>query len=266
MSSESEGGQNREQREILIMGSVDFLGFKFPVQQLEAISQKVLRPGKSSGTAYHLVNAFTLAEASKSHQLTEILKNDLLLCDGKPLSVILKKQNSHLNQIRGADLMFRVLQGSPKEVGHFFLGSSDETLQKLMVVGNALNPNLSINGVLAPPYLSDFAHLIDAWVMTIKDSGASIVWVGLGTPKQDFVVHELSQRIPVDVFAVGAAFDYLAGNLSESPRVFQVVGLEWLFRLFKEPRRLAKRYLIGNLIFIQLVLKHTARALISSKL
>lgn len=265
MSSASQGGQNGEEQEILIMGPVDFLGFKFPVQQLETISRNVLRPGKSLGTAYHLVNAFTLVEASKSQQLNDILRTDLLICDGKPLSVVLRKQNSHLKQIRGVDLMLRVLQDSPKEVGHFFLGSSDETLRKLVVVGKALNPNLSINGVLAPPYLSDFAHLIDAWVMMIKDSGATIVWVGLGTPKQDYVVHELSRRLPVDFFAVGAAFDYLTGNLSESPKVLQVIGLEWLFRLFKEPRRLAKRYLIGNFIFLLLVLRQLARTLLPSK-
>ena len=89
----------------------------------------------------------------------------------------------------------------------------------------------------------------------LKESKAQVVWVGLGTPKQDFVVHEISKQMPITAIAVGAAFDYLAGTLAETPKVIQKIGFEWLYRLIKEPRRLWRRYLLGNIKFIWISIK-----------
>ena len=84
----------------------------------------------------------------------------------------------------------------------------------------------------------------------IRDSGATLVWVGLGTPKQDHEVHRLATALPVVALAVGAAFDFIAGTVSQAPVWMQRSGLEWSYRLAQEPRRLTKRYLWGNPRFV----------------
>jgi UDP-N-acetyl-D-mannosaminuronic acid transferase (WecB/TagA/CpsF family) len=89
-----------------------------------------------------------------------------------------------------------------------------------------------------------------------RESQASIVWVGLGTPKQDFEARRLAQNLPVTAMAVGAAFDFIAGTVPQAPQWIQKSGLEWSYRLAREPKRLAKRYFWGNPQFIRSVIKH----------
>lgn len=90
----------------------------------------------------------------------------------------------------------------------------------------------------------------------ISESNATIAWVGLGTPKQDYVTHEIAKQIPVHAVAIAAAFVYLSGNIAEPPKVFQILGFEWFYRLMKEPKRLTKRYLVENLKFLYLISKN----------
>ena len=85
----------------------------------------------------------------------------------------------------------------------------------------------------------------------IRASGATIVWVGLGTPKQDYEVQRLALSLPVVAVAVGAAFDFLAGTKAQAPVWVQRSGLEWAFRLASEPRRLGRRYVWGNSVFLR---------------
>jgi len=93
----------------------------------------------------------------------------------------------------------------------------------------------------------------------IADAGADVVWVGLGTPRQDLFVDRFRGLVPVTLIAIGAAFDFHAGTKRQAPRVVQRFGFEWLFRLITEPRRLWKRYLIGNGRFVWAVLRRRPR-------
>ena len=94
-------------------------------------------------------------------------------------------------------------------------------------------------------------------VARIHGAAAQVVWVGLGTPKQDVFVDRFRGRIGVPLVAVGAAFDFLAGTKRMAPRWMQQRGLEWLYRLASEPRRLWKRYLVGNTVFLWRALRDT---------
>ena len=93
----------------------------------------------------------------------------------------------------------------------------------------------------------------DAAVRRIRDSGAAITFVGLGCPRQEVWCYENRERVGVPVLAVGAAFDFHAGLLSQAPPLLQRAGLEWLFRLVKEPRRLWRRYIYLNPLYITMV-------------
>ena len=222
---------------------------------LGTLATEVLSDHSSNANCYHLVNAYTIVEAFKNEDLYQILMKDTLLCDGKPLSYFLGKKNQGIQQIRGADFMREVLLRSDNTGRHYFLGSTEEVLANLIKAVQRLNPKVNIAGFHSPAFQIDYQALIPAWVNLIRESEASIVWIGLGTPKQDFVSHEISKLISGNILAVGAAFDYLAGNVSESPKIFQLLYLEWLWRLMKEPRRLVGRYIIGNTKFIHILMQ-----------
>ncbi len=111
-------------------------------------------------------------------------------------------------------------------------------------------PGVQIVGSEAPPFGDFDGPTLDAATKRFVDSGADVVWVGLGTPKQDLVTAAFAERSDLTFVAIGAAFDFLAGTKPSAPRVMQDHGWEWLFRLYSEPRRLWRRYLVGNTIFI----------------
>jgi N-acetylglucosaminyldiphosphoundecaprenol N-acetyl-beta-D-mannosaminyltransferase len=140
-----------------------------------------------------------------------------------------------------------------KSVSHFFYGATDEVLAQLKANLLKKFPDVQIAGMYSPPFRpltdaekDDVAEMINA-------SGADIVWCGLGTPKQDYWVAEFRPRLNcAAILAVGAAFNFHAGHVVQAPRWMMKSGLEWLFRLGTEPRRIWLRYLIGNPRFILL--------------
>ena len=229
-----------------------FLGLEFFSGDLVGVTRRLTETEPTIGTAYHLINAHSLVMANESPKLYSILKEDVLICDGRPLARVLKRRVPALQQIRGADLMRHAISESIPSTRHFFLGSTDEVLDGLIAFAKKTNSRIYISGYHSPEFSEDFHLRLPSWLKMISESNATIVWVGLGTPKQDYVVNEIAKQIPVHAVAIGAAFDYLSANISEAPRIFQVLWLEWFYRLIKEPRRLGRRYLIGNLKFIRL--------------
>jgi N-acetylglucosaminyldiphosphoundecaprenol N-acetyl-beta-D-mannosaminyltransferase len=104
-------------------------------------------------------------------------------------------------------------------------------------------------------------------LVRIRDSKADIIWIGLGTPKQDLIAEKLNGLMPATYICVGAAFDFSAGNLRHAPAWMQEAGLEWLFRFVQEPRRLWRRYVFGNVRFILTVIAQlrSSRGLVGDK-
>jgi N-acetylglucosaminyldiphosphoundecaprenol N-acetyl-beta-D-mannosaminyltransferase len=231
-----------------------FIGLEISSLQLEEVTHQLRIDGMRIGIAYHLVNAYTITLAAQHPNYFKILREDLNICDGKPLEVVMRLRGSSLKQIRGADLMREVLSDSESLARHFFLGSTEDVLNDLAISAKSRNPRIKIVGQFSPEFKTEFDAEIDLWVEQIERSGASIVWVGLGTPKQDYVVHRIARSLPVHALAVGAAFDFLSKNQKEAPLLLRNFGLEWIFRLLKEPKRLAARYLIGNFKFLKIVL------------
>ena len=206
------------------------------------------------GVALHLCNAWTLAYGLKDPAHADrVDSGDLNLPDGMPLVWLGKRFGLPItNRVYGPDLMSQTLdQGRSSGLRHYLYGTTEETLSQLQERLETRFPGAQIVGSEAPPFRPSTRIEEQSLAARIRESQADVVWIGLGTPQQDELVHRLRPEVPAVLIPVGAAFDFLAGNKSQAPKWMQQRGLEWLFRLCSEPKRLWRRYLIGNLVFVR---------------
>jgi len=166
-----------------------------------------------------------------------------------------------MSRVPGPDLMPAVCaEGIDRGWKHFLYGGAEGVADLLATRLRERNPGIEIVGTYCPP----FRPLTDAEeaevIERLNASGADIVWVGLGAPKQERWMHRVMPRLTAHaVLGVGAAFDFNAGLLPRAPRLMQRLGLEWLYRLLREPRRLARRYLGNNPRFIVSIIRRPPR-------
>lgn len=210
---------------------------------------------------FHLLNSFNLGLCEKEPAYKELLNDssekNINLPDGWPVAFWLSILNrNHVKQVRGADLLRYVIINGKKN-SHFFLGSTEQTLLALQNNLHKLNPTVKISGFYSPPFVHDYQDWLPDFIKFLKTQKVDFLWIGLGTPKQDYIVRnirDMNLRIKA-VFAVGAAFDFLAETKLEVPLIMKKMGLEWFHRLWSEPKRLWKRYTIYQMYFIKAILK-----------
>lgn len=204
----------------------------------------------------HLANAYTLALAHSDGEFREVLSEATAnFPDGKPLAWVTRFGSSPLMQVRGPELFTNVMDiGREFGLRHFLLGTTNETLSLLQGELERRYPGVHIVGAYSPPFRALTSEELLAQDEAIRASGAHITWVGLGTPKQDFEARRLAYSLPGVAVSVGAAFDFVAGTKREAPEWMISYGLEWVFRFATEPRRLWRRYLIGNVVFLRSVI------------
>ncbi len=182
---------------------------------------------------------------------------DMVNPDGMPVVWALRMLGSKgATRVYGPDAtvcLLKAAQESGIPVG--FYGGSESTLAKLVERVNETYPGIHIAYAFSPPFRKLTAEEDAAVVRDINESGARFIFVGLGCPKQEEWMIDHRARIPAVLLAVGAAFDFLAGTKPQAPRWMMRTGLEWVFRLASEPRRLFMRYLKHNPRFIALVLR-----------
>ena len=181
----------------------------------------------------------------------------LVTPDGMPI-VWLSHIQGHrqVRRVYGPDLMLAVCERSvPNQYGHFLYGGGESVATKLSQSLRQRFPGLRIVGTYTPPFRELTEKEDTEVVQLINEASPDIVWVGLGTPKQERWMASHIGRLSASVLVgVGAAFDFHAGLKRQAPRWLQRSGLEWLFRLGTEPRRLWRRYLKNNPHFVFLIL------------
>jgi N-acetylglucosaminyldiphosphoundecaprenol N-acetyl-beta-D-mannosaminyltransferase len=172
--------------------------------------------------------------------------------DGAPIAWRQRRNGSTAHRIAGPDLMPRVIDlGREASLRHYFFGSTPAVLQRLEANLTRRYPGVEIAGSHSPPFRAMTAPEERDAVEAIRASQAHIVWVGLGTPKQDLWMHRLSPDLgPVLAMGVGAAFDFVSGNRKRAPEWMQEAGLEWLHRMAHDPLKLGPRYIVANTFFI----------------
>ena len=178
---------------------------------------------------------------------------DLVVPDGMPLVWALRRMGvPDASRVYGPDLMVHVLERAQEygiPVGLY--GGDPSTLEALIAVLGTRWPRLQIVYKVSPPFGP--ASFSEGTVRAMKDSGARILFVALGCPKQERWMNLHRGAIPAVMVGVGAAFDFLAGRKRQAPALLQRAGLEWAFRLASEPTRLWRRYAIHNPRFIALL-------------
>lgn len=179
-----------------------------------------------------------------------LLQFDLIVPDGMPLVWAMNRRGAGLrDRVYGPTLMLHALE--QPGVPHFLLGGSEELLTNLTGKLRARFPGIVIAGSYSPPFGTWSAEENAAIFQKIAASGAKYIWVGLGCPKQEKWIADNKSKLPPGVyFAIGAAFAFHAGMVSQAPGWMQKRGLEWAYRLIAEPGRLWKRYLVYNSLFL----------------
>ncbi|MEY3791279.1 MAG: hypothetical protein RLZ09_2115 [Pseudomonadota bacterium] len=198
-------------------------------------------------------NVHSVISAKADSALKKALQSaDMRTPDGAPLAWLMRKIGWPTQQrINGPDLMWKLLSASERlQISVFLLGSTESTLNHLEKKLCIAFPKLPLAGQLSPPFRALTAKEDDELIALISSSGARILFVGLGCPKQEKWMATHRQRLPIVMIGVGAAFDYHAGTLARAPKSWQRAGLEWLYRLAMEPQRLGCRYLVTNTLFL----------------
>lgn len=197
----------------------------------------------------------TVMAHDDAHYHTVQSEAAFVLPDGKPLSVYSRKHGfADAERVTGPDLMLELFKRD-NGLRHYFYGSTEETLTMLREKLMEQYPNLKIAGMVSPPF-HELSEAEDAEeVRKINESGADIIWVGLGAPKQENWMYEHKDKVQGVMIGVGAGFDYHAGNIKRAPKWMQKMSLEWLYRLLQDPKRLFKRYLVTNTRYLYLIKK-----------
>ena len=188
----------------------------------------------------------------------------LVTPDGMPLVWLGRLAGqSQMARVYGPDLMLAACaHGVARGWRHFFYGGGDGVPEMLAERMRARAPGLDVVGTYSPPFRALAPEEEDAVVTRINAATPDVVWVGLSTPKQERWMAAYRARLTAPVLVgVGAAFDFHAGLKRQAPYWMQRSGLEWAFRLATEPRRLGRRYLVNNPLFVW----HVARQLVAGR-
>jgi N-acetylglucosaminyldiphosphoundecaprenol N-acetyl-beta-D-mannosaminyltransferase len=201
-------------------------------------------------------NPHSLEVARKDPDFERALQNsDLIVPDG--IGIVLASRilgGSIHERITGMDIFLGLSRrlNSTGNYTYFFLGSSDATLSKIREKMRNDFPNIIVAGTYSPPFKIDFSEADNRlMIAAINEARPDVLWVGMTAPKQEKWVYANKDKLYVKFIGpVGAVFDFYSGNVRRSHPVFQKMGLEWLPRLLREPRRLWKRNLISNPMFL----------------
>lgn len=211
-----------------------------------------------------LTNVHAIMEAHRDSKFKEVLNSAAAVCpDGMPLVWLAQMRGLGLRRrVYGPDLLLDFCRAThEKGYSHFFYGGAEGVPERLAEELTRQFPGLRVAGCFSPPFRPLTLEEDQKVVEMINQAAPDLVWVGLGCPKQEFWMREHFEKVGAPVMlGVGQAFDIYAGDLRQAPRWMRERGLEWFFRLIREPKRLWKRYLIYNSWFVFAVIRDSFRS------
>ncbi len=237
-----------ERRRIAVLGQpLDALTWD------EALSRIAAWAARRESRYVCISNAHSVVTGSRDPVFGQVLRDaDMVTSDGAPVAWMMRRLGVPDQQrINGPDLMWRYCALAARQGEAIYLyGGTEETLSLLQRRLREAFPGLVIAGATSPPFRKATPEELARDIAAINASGARTVWVSLGCPKQELWMAAQRGQVQGVMVGVGAAFDYHAGTIRRAPLWMQRAGLEWLHRLVSEPRRLWRRYLVTNSLFI----------------
>lgn len=213
--------------------------------------------------AVHFCTAHTLVEAADNHELRAgLLDNGLDVPDGVPLAWVGRARGYRIERVCGLDVLPNLAdRGRAQSARHYFYGGAEGVAEALAARLVEQYPGLIVAGCESPPFRPLTDDEAKDMVRRLNDARPDFVWVGLGTPKQDLWIATYRPHLDAAaLMAVGAAFEIVGGRRPRAPLAMQHAGLEWLWRLWQEPRRLAGRYTVTNARFMLIALRDLVAA------
>lgn len=238
------------------MNRVDVLGSRYSAVGFDEMVTNVLRDGETGKPGYVCVaNVHTTMTGYFDDGYRQITNmSAYAVPDGQPVRWAMRILGvKNQERVRGPSLMKAVCdRGRAQGLRHYLYGASPATLESLVTSLKTAYPGIQIVGQESPPYRELSEDEMRAAAERINRSGAQVVWVGLGAPKQEIWMWRQRENVKPLMLGIGAAFDLLAGRIPEAPAWLQAIGMEWLYRLMREPRRLWRRYVFNNPAFLVL--------------
>lgn len=236
------------------------LGVSVSAMNLSIATQAILSAARERRKGYVCVTGVHgVTEAQNDSGFRQILNRSFLnTTDGMPLVWLAKHYvgGSWIERVYGPDLMLEVFEATRDgSIRHFFYGGAPGVAEDLKSQLEGRFPGVCVAGTYCPPFrplnTEEEADLAEK----IRETKPDLMWIGLSTPKQERFMSEYLPKLDVSVMlGVGAAFDFHSGRVRQAPRWIQRSGFEWLYRLCSQPRRLARRYLINNPLFLGRIL------------
>jgi len=230
---------------------IDVLGSRISaVDAGEALRLIGLRLSEGGGGYVCFSNVHTVVTGRRDARMRAITNGSFLsVADGMPVYWVARAQG-RLGRVPGPDFMKLALDRH-RNRRHFLYGSTPAVLDRLAVKLREAFPGIQICGMLSPPFRTLTSEDTQQHYAAIRAARAELVWVGLGAPKQEQWMADAATALrPAILLGVGAAFDFHSEFVSRAPGFMRAVGLEWLYRLVRQPRRLWRRYLVTNTLFI----------------
>jgi N-acetylglucosaminyldiphosphoundecaprenol N-acetyl-beta-D-mannosaminyltransferase len=250
-----EGGRHVDARRDAALASRSILGMRVDATSYDDATQRILDWAEARESRY--VCIATVNNVMEAHDDASFLRvmndADLTTPDGMPLVWGLRMLGLPATRVYGPDLTPLLLAAAAaRGIPVGFFGGAPDVLAELVDRSIARFPGLEVAYAWSPPFRELSAEEEARVTEEITSSGARILLVGLGCPKQERWMHGRRGPLPCTMVGVGAAFDFIAGRKRQAPPALQRIGLEWLFRLVTEPRRLWRRYLRHNPRFVVL--------------
>jgi N-acetylglucosaminyldiphosphoundecaprenol N-acetyl-beta-D-mannosaminyltransferase len=241
----------------------NILGYPMTTLSKSACIYRILHwiENGSRGKYFVCANPHSIEIAKSDHEFDRAIKNaDLVVPDGVGLIIASKILGGAIHErVTGSDIFRGVNSELNKKKGYsvFFLGSTQDNLEKMIYKMESDFPNIRVVGTFSPPFKEAFSHEDNLMMIeTINRAKPDVVWIGMTAPKQEKWIYENREKLDVKLLGpIGAVFDFYTGKVKRPRAIFQKSGLEWLPRLLQEPRRLWRRNLISNPKFILQVIR-----------
>lgn len=246
-------------------GQAEILGVKIDLVEYAAVMRKMQTAiARRQRLSIGFTNVYTIMCARADQDLLQAVNNfSLSVPDGMPLVWLSRFTDTTLHdRVYGPDLFAAFCELSQEHnYRHYFYGSTPQVLHRLRQNLRLIYPDLRIAGMHSPPFRDLTPEEENEIAARIDQATPDVLWIAIGSPRQEKWMARMRERLEVPVIAaIGAAFDFYAGTVKQAPKSWQRHGLEWLYRLLQEPRRLAKRYLVYNPLFVLAVLRQAVGA------